>query len=180
MLWLEGLAWAFLGTGSGVGIASISYVVKTRGWSYFARLKLVGRKPARKSLSLEVRAELGSDMGMAEWDEEFRKLCVPRRDPGLVAHVEAGGSPLAYGWSVEKELASMHDAVKAAMTVEKKRAAQTSTVGDYCADCEYVEVATFASQYVKRHKTCLCDGCLEVERQQAARGMINNMGLIHA
>ncbi|AHL18563.1 hypothetical protein ISF9_093 [Microbacterium phage vB_MoxS-ISF9] len=160
MFWLEGLAWAFLGTGSGVGIASISYVVKTRGWSYFTKLKTPFKRVRRKALSLSMIAELGADMAMDKWDEEFRKL---------VARSRPVEPLLTYAPS------TMQEAVERAGwggVAEK--------TDDRCGSCEYEDFLTYGSKHVKRYKTRLCDGCLEDEGRRAAREMINNMGLIYA
>ena len=161
MPWLEGLAWAFLGTGSGVGIASISYVVKTRGWSYFTKLKTPFKQVRRKALSLSMIAELGADMAMDKWDEEFRKL-VARSGPAEL--------------SITQALAAMQEAVERV----QRRGVVAEKTDDRCRSCEYEDFLTYGSEHVKRYKTSLCDGCLEDEGRRAAREMINNMGLIYA
>lgn len=156
MYWLEFAAGALTMSGVSAGIGVIAYTVKTRGWSYFTSLKFIGRKPERKPLSLEMRLELGSDMEMAEWDEEFRKLATPKRDPELVAYVEGGGGAAAWSaWVKARESAEGH-----------------------CRSCEYEDMHTYADQYVRRMKTWACPDCRKRERKQAerdAREVINRM-----
>lgn len=160
MYWLEFTAGVLTMSGASAGIGAIAYAAKTRGWRYFARLKLVGRKPARKSLSLEMRAELGADMAMDKWDKEFRKL-VARSGPA---------EP-----SIPLILATMQEAVERAGwggVAEK--------TDDRCGSCKYEDSLTYGSEHVKHYKTYLCDVCLEDERRRAAREIINNVGQIYA
>lgn len=149
MYWLE-----FAGSlVAGSVFSGACVVVRYRGWRYFARLKFIGRKPERKPLSLEMRVELGSDMEMAEWDEEFRRLAEP---------IERAKAALEWE-RVQAEIVRR----TVELELEREAARLAEKAQEVCVDCEYAEQRTYADRHVRRLKIWSCPECLQRDRRRA-------------
>ncbi|QDH92236.1 hypothetical protein SEA_PHILLYPHILLY_87 [Microbacterium phage PhillyPhilly] len=123
----------------------------------------------RRRLSIDMVVELGSDVDMKWWQEQYDKLVrsIPTdswaksvevdlatpTSPTL-AELDTSIRAFAKAWDAQKD-AEMQ-ARNLARRVEKM-------FEEKCTDCEYVEVHTYASQYVTRHKTAACQRCMAKE-----------------
>ncbi|UVG34145.1 membrane protein [Microbacterium phage Pavlo] len=147
----------------------------------------------RRRLSIDMVVELGSDVDMKWWQEQYDKLVrsIPTDSwaksveralatPATPTSAELNTSLLAFAkvWDAQKDLddwdltTDLEEHVRVVgralssgmVTVDDARAAlYVVREADKCLDCEYQEVHTYASQYVTRHKTSACQRCMAKE-----------------
>ncbi|QDK03332.1 hypothetical protein SEA_ROMAN_91 [Microbacterium phage Roman] len=125
------------------------------------------RKP--RNLSIDLAMHIEAEVDMKWWQEQYDKLVrsiptdswaksveralVKPTSPTL-AELDTSIRAFAKAWDAQKD-AEMQ-ARNLARRVEKM-------FEEKCTDCEYVEVHTYASQYVTRHKVATCQRCLAKE-----------------